>query len=124
MQPNSGAQGEYAGLVAIPAITPAAARAHRNVCLIPKSAHGTNPATAQMCGMQVVVVDCDDNGNVDLADLKAKAAQHAANLACLMITYPSTHGVFEEAVRTSAPSCTRTAARSTWTAPTSTRRSA
>jgi glycine dehydrogenase len=69
------------------------------VCLIPKSAHGTNPATAQMCGMQVVVVNCDDNGNVDLADLGAKAAQHAERLACLMITYPSTHGVFEEAIR-------------------------
>jgi glycine dehydrogenase len=106
MQPNSGAQGEYAGLVAIAPLPRQPRRGARNVCLIPKSAHGTNPATAQMCGMEVVVVDCDDSGNVDVADLKAKAAQHAANLACLMITYPSTHGVFEEAVRTSAPSCT------------------
>jgi glycine dehydrogenase len=81
MQPNSGAQGEYAGLVAIRALPRQPRRGHRNVCLIPKSAHGTNPATAQMCGMEVVVVACDDNGNVDVADLKAKAEQHAANLA-------------------------------------------
>jgi len=99
MQPNSGAQGEYAGLVAISRYHASRGDAHRNICLIPKSAHGTNPATAQMCNMQVVVVDCDDNGNVDVADLKAKAEQHAANLACLMLTYPSTHGVFEEAVK-------------------------
>jgi len=99
MQPNSGAQGEYAGLVTIARYHASRGDAHRNVCLIPKSAHGTNPATAQMAGMQVVVVDCDDNGNVDVADLKAKAEQHAADLACLMITYPSTHGVFEEAIR-------------------------
>ena len=71
----------------------------RNICLIPRSAHGTNPATAQMCGLTVVVVDCDDSGNVDVGDLRAKAAQHAANLACLMITYPSTHGVFEESIK-------------------------
>ena len=99
MQPNSGAQGEYAGLVAIARYHASRGEGHRDVCLIPKSAHGTNPATAQMCNMKVVVVDCDDNGNVDVTDLKAKAQQHAANLACLMITYPSTHGVFEEAVR-------------------------
>jgi glycine dehydrogenase len=99
MQPNSGAQGEYAGLVAISRYHASRNEGHRNICLIPKSAHGTNPATAQMCNMQVVVVDCDDSGNVDVADLKAKAEQHAANLACLMITYPSTHGVFEEAVK-------------------------
>lgn len=99
MQPNSGAQGEYAGLVAIRRYQAAQGEGHRDVCLIPKSAHGTNPATAQMCGLQVVVVDCDDNGNVDVADLKAKAEQHAAALSCLMITYPSTHGVFEEAVK-------------------------
>ena len=99
MQPNSGAQGEYAGLVAIRRYHAARGDAHRSVCLIPRSAHGTNPATAQMCGMEVVVVNCDDNGNVDLADLKAKAAQHADKLAALMITYPSTHGVFEEAIR-------------------------
>ncbi|RTL51477.1 MAG: glycine dehydrogenase (aminomethyl-transferring) [Rhodocyclaceae bacterium] len=99
MQPNSGAQGEYAGLVAIRRYHANRGEAHRNICLIPKSAHGTNPATAQMCGLEVVVVNCDDNGNVDVADLKARAEEHAANLACLMITYPSTHGVFEEAVK-------------------------
>jgi glycine dehydrogenase len=99
IQPNSGAQGEYAGLVSIRRYQAAQGESHRNVCLIPKSAHGTNPATAQMCGLQVVVVDCDENGNVDVADLKAKAEQHAASLSCLMITYPSTHGVFEEAVK-------------------------
>jgi glycine dehydrogenase len=99
MQPNSGAQGEYAGLVAITRYHASHGDSHRNICLIPKSAHGTNPATAQMCAMQVVVVDCDDNGNIDVEDLKAKAAQHSANLACLMITYPSTHGVFEESVK-------------------------
>ncbi len=99
MQPNSGAQGEYAGLVAIARYHASRGEGHRNICLIPKSAHGTNPATAQMANMQVVVVDCDDNGNVDVNDLKAKAEQHAANLACLMLTYPSTHGVFEEAVK-------------------------
>jgi glycine dehydrogenase len=99
MQPNSGAQGEYAGLVTIRRYQAANGQGARRVCLIPKSAHGTNPATAQMCGLEVVAVACDDSGNVDVADLKAKAAQHAANLACLMITYPSTHGVFEEAVK-------------------------
>ncbi len=99
MQPNSGAQGEYAGLVAIRRYQAARNESRRDICLIPKSAHGTNPATAQMCGLQVVVVDCDDNGNVDVADLKAKAAQHSENLSCLMLTYPSTHGVFEEAVK-------------------------
>jgi len=99
MQPNSGAQGEYAGLVAIARYHASRGEARRNVCLIPRSAHGTNPATAQMCGMKVVVVDCDDNGNVDVTDLRAKAQQHADELAALMITYPSTHGVFEEAVR-------------------------
>ncbi len=99
MQPNSGAQGEYAGLVAIDRYHASRGEAHRNVCLIPKSAHGTNPATAQMANMKVVVVDCDANGNVDVADLKAKAEEHKDDLACLMITYPSTHGVFEEAVK-------------------------
>jgi len=99
MQPNSGAQGEYAGLVAISRYHASRGEGHRNVCLIPKSAHGTNPATAQMADMRVVVVDCDENGNIDVADLRAKAGEHAASLACLMITYPSTHGVFEEAVR-------------------------
>ncbi|MBL8444911.1 MAG: aminomethyl-transferring glycine dehydrogenase [Zoogloeaceae bacterium] len=99
MQPNSGAQGEYAGLAAIARYHASRGDAHRDVCLIPKSAHGTNPATAQMCGMQVVVVACDDNGNVDLADLGAKATQYGDRLAALMITYPSTHGVFEENIR-------------------------
>ena len=99
MQPHSGAQGEYAGLVAIRRYQAARNESRRDICLIPKSAHGTNPATAQMCGLQVVVVDCDDSGNVDVADLDAKAAQHSENLSCLMLTYPSTHGVFEEAVK-------------------------
>ena len=99
MQPNSGAQGEYTGLVAIRRYQAANAQGSRNICLIPKSAHGTNPATAQMCGLEVVAVACDDSGNVDVADLAAKAEQHAANLSCLMITYPSTHGVFEESIR-------------------------
>ncbi|CUA81439.1 glycine dehydrogenase (decarboxylating) alpha subunit [Gulbenkiania indica] len=99
MQPNSGAQGEYAGLLAISRYHEARGEGHRNVCLIPQSAHGTNPATAQMMNMQVVVVKCDENGNVDIADLKARAEQHSANLAALMITYPSTHGVFEAGIR-------------------------
>jgi glycine dehydrogenase len=99
LQPNSGAQGEYAGIVTITRYHASRGEGHRNICLIPKSAHGTNPASAHMCGLQIVVVDCDENGNVDVADLKAKAEQHAANLACLMITYPSTHGVFEEAIK-------------------------
>ena len=86
MQPNSGAQGEYAGIVAITRYHASRGDSQRNICLIPKSAHGTNPATAQMCGLQIVVVDCDENGNVDLADLTAKAGQHSAHLACLMIT--------------------------------------
>jgi glycine dehydrogenase len=98
LQPNSGAQGEYAGLLAIRAWHRARGEGHRTVCLIPESAHGTNPASAQMCGMEVVVVKCDASGNVDLADLRAKAAQHSAKLAALMVTYPSTHGVFEEAI--------------------------
>ncbi|WP_024303793.1 aminomethyl-transferring glycine dehydrogenase [Pseudogulbenkiania sp. MAI-1] len=99
MQPNSGAQGEYAGLLAIRRYHASRGEAHRTVCLIPQSAHGTNPATAQMLGMQVVVVKTDENGNVDMADLKAKVEQHAANLGALMITYPSTHGVFEEGIK-------------------------
>jgi glycine dehydrogenase len=99
LQPNSGAQGEYAGLVAIARYHASRDEDHRDVCLIPKSAHGTNPATAQMCNMQVVAVDCDEHGNVDAVDLENKAKLHAPRLACLMLTYPSTHGVFEEAVR-------------------------
>ena len=99
LQPNAGSQGEYAGLLAIKAYHEAQGHAHRNICLIPSSAHGTNPASAQMVGMQVVVTKCDDNGNVDMTDLKAKCEQHSANLACMMITYPSTHGVFETQVK-------------------------
>jgi glycine dehydrogenase len=100
MQPNSGAQGEYAGLLAIQKYHESRGDAHRNICLIPSSAHGTNPASAQMMGMKVVVVDCDKNGNVDLDDLKAKAAEAGDNLSCIMVTYPSTHGVYEEGIRT------------------------
>ncbi|MEW9897813.1 aminomethyl-transferring glycine dehydrogenase [Chitinivorax sp. PXF-14] len=99
MQPNSGAQGEYAGLAAIQRYHQARGEGHRNICLIPKSAHGTNPATAQMINLEVVVVNCDDSGNVDVGDLKAKAELHSKQLSCLMITYPSTHGVFEEAIK-------------------------
>ena len=99
LQPNAGSQGEYAGLLVIAAYHRARGDSHRNICLIPSSAHGTNPASAQMAGMQVVVTKCDDNGNVDMADLKAKCEQHSANLAAVMITYPSTHGVFETQVK-------------------------
>jgi glycine dehydrogenase len=99
LQPNAGSQGEYAGLLAIRAWHEARGEAHRDVCLIPSSAHGTNPASAAMAGLRVVVVGCDRDGNVDLGDLRAKAAQHADRLAALMITYPSTHGVFEAAIR-------------------------
>ena len=99
LQPNSGAQGEYAGLLAIRGYHLARGDAHRTVCLIPSSAHGTNPASASMVGMEVVVVACDKRGDVDVNDLRAKAAQHADRLAAIMITYPSTHGVFEEHIR-------------------------
>ena len=98
LQPNSGAQGEYAGLLVIREYFKAKNQAHRKVCLIPASAHGTNPASAVMVGFSVVVVNCDANGNVDVADLKVKAELHKENLAALMITYPSTHGVFEEGI--------------------------
>jgi len=98
-QPNAGSQGEYAGLLAIRGYHAERGDAHRNICLIPSSAHGTNPASAQMCGMKVVVTACDANGEVDMVDLRAKAEQHSDNLAAIMITYPSTHGVFEENVR-------------------------
>lgn len=97
-QPNAGSQGEFAGLLAIRRYHDAKGEPHRNVCIIPASSHGTNPASAQMAGMEVVVVRSDDNGNVDVDDLKAKAKEHAQDLAALMITYPSTHGVFEEAI--------------------------
>ncbi|MFU0507673.1 aminomethyl-transferring glycine dehydrogenase [Pseudaminobacter sp. NGMCC 1.201702] len=99
LQPNAGSQGEYAGLLAIRHYHQARGNSHRDICLIPSSAHGTNPASANMVGMKVVVVSCTDDGNVDMDDLKAKAAAHAKDLAALMITYPSTHGVFEEGIR-------------------------
>src|SRR6478752_4967542 len=99
LQPNSGAQGEYAGLLAIRAYHAARGEPHRKVCLIPSSAHGTNPASAHMVGMEVVVTACDARGDVDVDDLRAKAEKHSKNLAAVMITYPSTHGVFEEHIR-------------------------
>jgi len=98
LQPNSGAQGEYAGLLAIRAYHRSRGEDHRDICLIPESAHGTNPASAQMCGMKVVVTKCDANGNVDVEDIRRAAQKHSANLAAIMMTYPSTHGVFEEDV--------------------------
>jgi glycine dehydrogenase len=99
LQPNAGAQGEYTGLLVIREYHRQRGDTHRTVCLIPESAHGTNPASAVMAGMKVVAVKCDDNGNVDLDDLNAKAAKHAEQLSALMVTYPSTHGVFEEGIR-------------------------
>jgi glycine dehydrogenase len=98
LQPNAGSQGEYAGLQVISKYHEQRDEAHRNICLIPESAHGTNPASAVMCGMKVVAIQCDRDGNIDLDDLKAKAQKHSQNLAALMVTYPSTHGVFEEAI--------------------------
>ena len=99
LQPNAGSQGEYAGLLAIARFHEQASSTHRDVCLIPTSAHGTNPASAVIAGMRVVPVACRDNGDIDLADLRSKAEQHADTLAAMMITYPSTHGVFETTVR-------------------------
>ncbi|HXH99936.1 MAG TPA: aminomethyl-transferring glycine dehydrogenase [Sphingobacteriaceae bacterium] len=98
LQPNAGAQGEYAGLMVIRAYHADRGETHRNIALIPSSAHGTNPASAAMAGMKIIVVRCDDNGNIDVADLKEKAKSHKDNLSCLMVTYPSTHGVFEESI--------------------------
>jgi len=98
-QPNAGSQGEYSGLLVIRAYHESRGEGSRDICLIPSSAHGTNPASAVMAGMKVVVVDCDDHGNIDIDDLKAKAEEHANALAALMVTYPSTHGVFEESIR-------------------------
>ena len=98
LQPNAGSQGEYAGLLAIDAYHKAKGDDHRNICLIPESAHGTNPASAQMVGYKVVVINCDDNGDIDMSDLETKASEHGNNIAAMMITYPSTHGVFEEDV--------------------------
>src|SRR5207249_343630 len=99
LQPNAGSQGEFAGLLVIRAWHESRGQTNRNICLIPTSAHGTNPASAVMAGMKVVAVACDSQGNIDLADLKAKATQHQERLSCLMVTYPSTHGVFEENIR-------------------------
>lgn len=99
LQPNAGSQGEYAGLLAIQRYHASRGDAHRDVCLIPQSAHGTNPASAQMCGMRVIVVACNERGDVDIADLQQKIDAHHDNLAAIMITYPSTHGVFEQSVR-------------------------
>ncbi len=98
-QPNSGAQGEYAGMMAIRQYQRSIGQGHRDVCLIPSSAHGTNPATAQMMGLKIVVVGCDEQGNIDLTDLRAKIDQHASQLSALMVTYPSTHGVFEASIQ-------------------------
>ena len=98
-QPNSGAQGEYAGLMVIDHYHKSRGDEHRNIALIPSSAHGTNPASAVMAGMKVVVTKCDDHGNIDVDDLRAKAEEHKENLSCLMVTYPSTHGVFEESIQ-------------------------
>ncbi|MBT8211912.1 MAG: aminomethyl-transferring glycine dehydrogenase, partial [Acidimicrobiia bacterium] len=99
LQPNAGSQGEYAGLLAIRGYHASRGEGHRDVCLIPASAHGTNPASAVMAGLRVVVVACDEQGNVDVADLQDRASEHSDNLAAIMVTYPSTHGVFEEAIR-------------------------
>jgi glycine dehydrogenase len=99
LQPNAGSQGEYAGLLAIDNYHKANKDYERNICLIPESAHGTNPASAQMVGYEVVVIDCDENGDIDMADLEEKAAVHSNKIAAMMITYPSTHGVFEERVK-------------------------
>lgn len=99
MQPNSGAQGEYAGLIAIQKYHESRNEGHRNICLIPSSAHGTNPASANMVSLKVVVVDCDKNGNIDLDNLRAKAEEAGDNLSCIMVTYPSTHGVYEETIK-------------------------
>ena len=99
LQPNSGAQGEYAGLMTIRSYHRNNNQSNRNVCLIPNSAHGTNPASAQMSGMKVVVINCDENGNIDVTDLKDKAQKYSKDLAALMVTYPSTHGVFEEKIK-------------------------
>ena len=126
LQPNAGSQGEFAGLLAIRAYHRSRGDDGRDVCLIPASAHGTNAASAAMAGMRVVVVACDDDGNVDLDDLRAKARRSTpTDVAALMVTYPSTHGVFEDGHRRHLRrSCTTPAARCTSTAPTSTPSSA
>src|SRR5207237_6915577 len=98
LQPNAGSQGEYAGLLVIRAYHESRKESHRDVCLIPQSAHGTNPASAVMAGMRLVVIKTDTHGNIDLDDLRTKAEEHSKDLSALMVTYPSTHGVFEEAI--------------------------
>ena len=98
LQPNSGASGEYAGLMAIRAYHKSRGESHRDVCIIPVSAHGTNPASAAMCGMKIVVVGTDEQGNINIPELTAAAEKHSANLAALMVTYPSTHGVYEDGI--------------------------
>ncbi len=118
LQPNAGSQGEYAGLLIIHAYHASRGESHRDICLIPSSAHGTNPASAQMAGMKVVVVACDENGNVDLQDLAKKAGQHSKNLAAIMITYRPRTACSSRACSRSARSCISTAARCTSTAPT------
>jgi glycine dehydrogenase len=114
LQPNSGASGEYTGMLVIRAYHLSRGDTQRHICLIPSSAHGTNPASAVMAGMEVVVVKCDDNGNIDVADLRAKAEQHSDHLAAVMITYPSTHGVFEAAIEEMCQIIHDTAGRCTW----------
>jgi len=99
IQPNSGANGEFAGLMAIKKYHESIGEGHRNICLIPMSAHGTNPATAVMCGMKVVAVNCDENGNLDVEEIKTLIAKHKGNISSAMITYPSTHGVFEARIK-------------------------
>eukprot|EP00170_Pyropia_yezoensis_P007782 contig_32040_g7807 len=99
LQPNSGAQGEFTGLLAIKKYHQSRGDAHRDICIIPTSAHGTNPASAKMCGMTIVAVGCDDLGNIDVAELRAKAEEYKDRLAALMVTYPSTHGVFEDSIK-------------------------
>jgi glycine dehydrogenase len=99
LQPNAGSQGEYAGLLAIRAYHESRGQSHRNICIIPTSAHGTNPASAIIAGLHIVAVACDDQGNIDVKDLEAKVKEHSQNLSCLMVTYPSTHGVFEESIK-------------------------
>ena len=117
LQPNAGSQGEYAGLLAIKGWHESRGDSHRNICLIPSSAHGTNPASAQMVGMQVVVTKCDANGNVDMVDLKAACEKHSANLAAIMITYPARTRVRDHGEELCAL-CTATVAASMWTVPT------
>ena len=118
MQPNSGAQGEYTGLMVIREYFKDKGESHRNIALIPSSAHGTNPASAVMAGMKVVVTKCDESGNIDVEDLRAKAEEYKDNLAVLMVTYPSTHGVFESAIKEITQIIHDFGAKFTWMVPT------